>query len=114
MSNHTPVPWRAVKNSDWRQPSHTILAGAGSFRLAEVHNDGTITREEAEANAHLIAEAPKTKEINAQLLAALKAAYELIPPPTPGSMGEERMMRTIEQVWAAIAKAEDRECTTPK
>ena len=48
------------------------------------------------------------KRLNEEMLAALKAAYELIPPPTPGSIGEERMMRTIDQVKATIAKAEGR------
>ena len=60
----------------------------------------------------LEAERDRLKALNAEMLKALKQAYELIPPPTPGSLGEIRIMRANGVVKAAIAKAEGVDCVT--
>ena len=84
-------------------------------RLARDHKDwGRDSEICPKCFEELEAERDRLKALNAELLAALEASYQLIPPPTPGSMGEERMMQTIDQVKATIAKAEGNGCTTPK
>lgn len=63
----------------------------------------------------VVAELDRFKALNAEMLKALKQAYELIPPPTPGSrstFGEIRIMRAKGVVKAAIAKAEGVDCVT--
>ena len=71
--NHTPGPWKFVKHSNY---SHyfgrvkTLQEGRNYPGVALVeHNGRTISKEEVEANANLIAAAP-------ELLEALEEMYE--------------------------------------
>jgi hypothetical protein len=72
------------------------------------HEDSYCAMLENDANARLIAAAPETaaerdrlKEVNAELLAALKALYEATPDNEGGDLGE-----ACRQARAAISKAE--------
>ena len=97
MTKHTPGEWFHDKGKKpWtvRDDQGAVIAICPIYKLQGIER----SRDELEANTKLIAAAPK-------MLQALKAAYELIPPPTPGSLGEERMMQTIDQVKATIAEA---------
>ena len=90
MSGHTPGPWRAVIEQKQPQILYrglicTIEHGDGYKAVVTDGKQETSWKNEWEANAHLIAAAPETaaerdrlKEANADLLAALEVAYELM------------------------------------
>ena len=124
MGKRTPETWK-VMGMGGRFVVTT--AGPTARQIADCGNgfDGyRIDRDlniECRDNAHLFAKARETaserdrlKALNAELLADLKQAYEYMPPPIPGSLGEDRMLKTIGSVKSTIAKAEGKECTTPK
>ena len=124
MSKHISVPW-VVMGMGGRFVVTTT--GPTSRAIADCGNgfDGFIIdkdlKSECRDNAHLFAKARETaaerdtlKALNAELLADLKQAYEYMPPPTPGSLGEDRMLKTLGEVKDTIAKAEGKQCTTPK
>ena len=124
MSKHTMEPWRVMGMGGWFL---VTTAGPIARQIADCGNgfdgskiDKDLNRE-CRDNAHLFADARETaaerdalKELNAELLADLKQAYEYMPPPTPGSLGEDRMLKTIGEVKDTIDKAEGMRCTTPK
>lgn len=99
MSKHTPGPWeireaikaehefdiRPMRRGDAESSLPQVFVG---YRpIATVKHDKRLDKDQAIANAHLIAAAP-------ELLAALKVAEE--------SVGD---MRSLQIVRAAIAKA---------
>ena len=105
VSEPTPEPWTVDQD-----PMGALIVsgpeGETVFYAEHMPNDKDC------ANAELIVNARKTaaerdslKELNGETLKALEAAYEVIPPPTPGSLGEGRIMATIYAVKAAIAKS---------
>ena len=80
MSGHTPGPWHIVGGSDGRQriyhPDHGPLADLWSYSRM-------LPEEVGKANVRLIAKAPETaaerdrlKEINAELVEALKGLID--------------------------------------
>lgn len=77
---HTPGPWRSHDHRDKRHREYAIMAGEGegAVKVASCHTHH-VPWDVAAVNSHLIAAAPETaaerdrlKEINAELLAALK------------------------------------------
>lgn len=109
MAEHTPGPW-FVEMPNWQTP-HVWINAVGSSGVAKIetcdYGDGKGERitDEDLANARLIAAAPETaaerdrlKEVNAELLAALKAVM--------GEWKDGYGLNCVEQVRAAIAKAE--------
>lgn len=104
-TKHTPGPWQA--QDYWVigcvEDSWHIMAGANTdypWRVAKVFR--------SEADAHLIAAAPETaaerdrlKEVNAELLEALKTFPGFTDDVTIGDAW-------LEKAWAATAKAEGR------
>jgi hypothetical protein len=99
MSTHTPSPWRARRLN----ASHGIYTSNGTkVCTVPASNFANIDQRRA-ADARLIAAAP-------ELLAALKLATESLAGGLwdygPGQDEHERCNEVIEQLRAAIAKAE--------
>jgi hypothetical protein len=96
MASHTPGPWRLVAPGVWREAVEIVApAGAGEpVPIATVWRDRRPDqRREDDANAQLIAEAPKT-------LAVLKAAREELTGAT------ESLQAVLAVLAEAIAAAE--------
>ena len=103
MNKHTPGPWTVIS----KQYSFLVNQGRKRSSIEICHGDTDIniplygTREQAEADARLIAAAP-------DMLVALKMAFKI---PKPWIMGgrtitEEEWNAAVDAVTAAIAKAE--------
>ena len=91
MTAHTPGPWK--------RSSDTMIHGGGSACVARVQR-GSLSPDESNANARLIAAAP-------DLLAALKAAQEALNRPMGPQMGPKgKDFGLRERLTDAIAKAE--------
>lgn len=88
-TQHTPGPWRYVRENGSPSTGQHMVAGARPGYLAEVRDCGSGC---VEANARLIAAAP-------ELLAALVAAVELIETLSPNECD------TLRHARAAVAKA---------
>ena len=111
MTKHTPGPWAATTRQgswDWV----VFQATNPNMEICQMFHDGTDENETGAANARLIAAAPETaaerdrlREINAELLAALKelsdgmwAGDGISNPAVPGHQ--------VAKARAAIARAE--------
>lgn len=104
MSKHTPGPWKVSSN--------LILTSWGEELAFMAEVDGDVASEQS-ANAELIASAPdmkdeieKKNQLIADLLEACGALLREITIPTPGSIGEDRILRVIKESQTAIAKAQ--------
>lgn len=97
-SKPTPGPWRPVIIIDYR---HAIRVVNDEGEVARVVCGGDVSREEAEANARLIAAAP---DLLATLEALLPAVGEF--PRDPYTLG------LVEDARAAIRKARGEDNTT--
>ena len=104
MKKHTPGPWMAgIPSSIVGWP--VIAPGALSRLICSVAYSHP-EEPEAKANAELIADAPRLKAENAELLAALKAIHDRLKPfrVTYQHQSEKDALRWAEE---AIAKAEE-------
>ena len=116
MSKHTPGPWHfdgdvIIYASNLHKVDHKRI-GVSSRIVAYMHafQMRAGDEDELQANAKLIAAAPETaaerdrlKELNAELLAALKALYEATPDNEGGELG-----RACIKARAAITETEAR------
>lgn len=97
MSKHTPGPWRFSDNTKWWKTNPFSVTvpkkGVHGTAVANIPARATISMEEAQANARLIAAAP-------DLLAALNAMLTHM-----GLDEDEWTKPTFDQARAAIAKA---------
>ena len=112
MSKHTMEPWTVHKDQ-------TVVMDDG--QIIAIPREGTI--EEIRALAHMVASLPetiaeldRTKELNAELLAALEHVKECLRPfidnPEKGIVKGSPMNLSV--ICQAIAKAKGKQCTTPK
>lgn len=97
-AKHTPGPWELYSPHPSEQYVDQIDNGRDHRKsIFRIHHDDDIPQTEAEANAHLVAAAPK-------LLAALRWVFKNMSPYNLDKEGREQ--------WAAIshaiAKAENR------
>ena len=127
MTQHTPGPWaivddgtiraaHAVKNSDQMADYRGAIicdmkAGTGCSQWPAIAREHA--QPEAEANARLIAAAPETaaecnrlREINAELLAAVKEIWATCDPAEGNAKADERAYDSFQIARAAIARAE--------
>lgn len=75
MSEHTPGPWTVRKSPHTPNTINGahIVPENGSFVICRMSPKADCPIYEKEANAHLIADAPRLKAFNAELVAALDA-----------------------------------------
>jgi hypothetical protein len=97
LSAHTPGPWERETRPDSGGAERPIVVGDGDLVCA-VSRRG-LARQEAEANARLIAAAP-------DLLAASKAIEAALTDLDVDFEPEDDLKRALNAVRAAVAKAE--------
>lgn len=94
--NHTPGPWRFNDNTQWWKTNPYSVTvrkpGVSSATVANIPERATITPEERQANARLIAAAPDLLEALQTLPQSLAAT-------------DEDLNRWTEKARAAIVKA---------
>ena len=100
MSKHTPAPWVLVNTG--RVASHRHVMTEGGCAIANICDRGVLDSEECEANANLIAAAPKLLEALKQVLQSLQFAHSAYPEIDGKVKAYEDMSRARE----AIAEAE--------
>lgn len=103
VNAHTPGPWHITDDNYGRYRDIYVMAKGRSIVRMEPWDT-------MDADARLIAAAPETaaerdrlKEVNAELLAALKEAHQIARGEHPNA---DPMLRLFELTRAAIAKAE--------
>lgn len=98
-SKPTPGPWKATRVTVWG-PSSASVATVRCGAHMWLDDSATVSKEEADANARLIAAAP-------DLMEALKEVTELYSRTVAGWVDTEKVPEII-AARAAIAKAEGR------
>ena len=105
-NKHTPGPWKVSLADD-----AVVVNDLTDIIQERAKLDYEEHFEEYEANAELIADAPRLKAVNAEMLEALKEALKAINPPSNLSMHYwgKQLTDTSLKIKSIIAKAEGRD-----